>query len=58
MVDRIRKSEKSGTEDVMVAGDPEKKIFKQRSKEGIPVDDKKFDELIAISKTIKTALIK
>jgi LDH2 family malate/lactate/ureidoglycolate dehydrogenase len=58
MVDRIRKYEKSDTEDVMVAGDPEKKSFKKRSEEGIPVDEDKFNELISISAEIKSAVKK
>lgn len=57
IVDRIRSCEKSGLEDVMVAGDPEKKNYKKRIKDGIPVDDDKFDELMNISKSIKNALI-
>mgnify|MGYP000051836174 CR=1 FL=1 len=57
MVDRIRKYEKSDTEDVMVAGDPEKKSYKKRSTEGIPVDEDKFNEFIAISKDMENAII-
>ena len=58
MVDRIRHYEKSGDEDVMVAGDPEKKTYKQRIVNGIPIDDDKFNEFIAISEKIKKTLIK
>ena len=57
MVDRIRKYEKSDTEDVMVAGDPEKKSCKKRSEEGIPVDEDKFNEFITISKNMENAII-
>jgi len=57
MVDRIRKYEKSDTDDVMVAGDPEKKSYKKRSEEGIPVDEDKFNEMVAISKDIEKAVI-
>lgn len=57
MVDRIRRCEKSGDEDVMVAGDPEKKTYKQRIINGIPIDDDKFNEFMTISKKIGKALI-
>lgn len=58
MVDRIRKFKKSGNEDVMVPGDPEKKIFKQRIVSGIPVDDEKFNELMSVSKKFEKTLIR
>ena len=58
IVDRIRTCEKDGNEDVMVAGDPEKKTYKIRTAKGIPVDQQKFNELLTISEDFRKALIK
>lgn len=50
MVDRVRQLPPLDDEcAVMVPGDPEKKCFKQRSIEGIPVDDMKLAEFMAIT---------
>ena len=42
---------------VMVAGDPEKHTFARRSRDGIPVDDAKFEEFLALSPEFSQALI-
>jgi ureidoglycolate dehydrogenase (NAD+) len=43
---------------VMVPGDPEKKSFKERIVSGIPIDEKKLEEYLKISKSFSNALIK
>lgn len=58
MVDRIRNCEKNGDEDVMAPGDPEKIMFRQRTANGIPIDDKKYSEFLAISSSFEKSLIK
>jgi ureidoglycolate dehydrogenase (NAD+) len=55
MVDRIRALPPMNGEEVMVAGDPEKKFFSRRSAEGIPVDDVKLAEFLALSPAFDTA---
>lgn len=42
---------------VMVSGDPEKKSFAARSRDGIPVDETKLDELIATAPRFREALM-
>lgn len=50
MADRARSFKSTSlTEDVMVAGDKEKNFKVIRSKEGIPIDDEKFEEMYSIS---------
>lgn len=48
----------AGTEQVMVPGDPEKKTYKVRLKEGIPIDNEKFSEFIELNEKFKEAVIK
>lgn len=58
MVERIRAMEPLvAGDDVMVAGDPEKKSFARRSVEGIPVDDVKFEEFLAVSLEFRKAVM-
>lgn len=48
MVDRVRSMEPLRTDTpVMVAGDPEKRQFKIRSESGIPMEEEKYQELLA-----------
>jgi ureidoglycolate dehydrogenase (NAD+) len=54
MADRIRKLPKSGEEEVMVAGDPEKKTFAKRIKEGIPIEKSVWKEFLEISPEFET----
>jgi len=56
IVDDIRKQPHSA-EPVMVPGDPEKKSWKHRSREGIPMDDEKFAEYCAISPDFSEAIL-
>jgi ureidoglycolate dehydrogenase (NAD+) len=64
LADRIRSlprpSRQSSEEaaPVMVPGDPEKKTFELRTREGIPVDDAKYAEFLAVSTDFAKALIK
>lgn len=58
MIDRIRACKKSGDEDVMVAGDPEKRTCNIRSVGGIPIDEQMYGEFLKISKDFQKALIK
>lgn len=44
-------------EEVMVAGDPEKKYFKERSEKGIPINESIFKEFIKISDKFNEAVI-
>ena len=41
----------------MVAGDPEKRSFTRRSVEGIPVDDAKFAEFVALNQAFETVVV-
>jgi ureidoglycolate dehydrogenase (NAD+) len=43
--------------DVMVAGDPEKLAFLQRSAQGIPVDEAKFSEFLDLNPSFSTAVL-
>jgi ureidoglycolate dehydrogenase (NAD+) len=45
------------SEQVMVSGDPEKKTFALRSREGIPIDELKLQEMIATSARFAEALM-
>lgn len=50
LVDRIRNMEPSDPDiPVMVAGDPEKASYAIRIQSGIPIDDEKYKELVAIN---------
>lgn len=50
VVDRLRKTTPTNTtEPVLVPGDPEKKHFQIRIKEGIPMDELKYQEFLTIS---------
>jgi len=53
MANRIREMPKSGEEEVMVAGDPEKKMFAKRIKEGIPIEENIWKEFLEISPEFK-----
>lgn len=57
MVDRIRQMEKIADDNVMVPGDPEKRSRVIRLKEGIPIDEEKYLELLDISNEFKECLI-
>lgn len=46
-----------GVEKVMVPGDPEKEMYKKRIIEGIPIDETKFEEFLALSDKFKEAII-
>jgi len=54
---QIRNLPKSNTEDVMIAGDKEKKSYKDRILNGIPIDENKFSEFLQISKDFKNTII-
>ena len=45
------------TEPVMIAGDPEKKSFIVRSREGIPVDDATYHEYLSLNPKFAEALV-
>lgn len=50
MVDRVRAlAPQKPDSDVMIAGDPEKRKFAERSRSGIPVDEQKFEEFLELS---------
>jgi len=57
MVDKIREMDKLDKEDVMVPGDPEKKMKFLRLKNGIPIDNEKFKEFLSITKKFKECVI-
>jgi len=57
MADRIRMLPKSGSEDVMVAGDPEKKMFRKRISDGIPVDEHVWKEFLGINAEFEKSVI-
>lgn len=44
----------NGETEVMIPGDPEKKSWEKRNKEGIPIPNKIFDELNELSKKLKS----
>ena len=62
MVNRIRalppKESAEGPAPVMVPGDPEKQAFERRTREGIPVDDAKYAEFLALAADFAKALHK
>ena len=59
MADRIRRLDPlKPNEAVMIPGDPEKKTFIRRIKEGVPVDDIKVKEFLDISTKFNKAIIK
>ena len=45
IMDDLRREPADGLAEVLVAGDPEKKMFKKRNKLGLPLDDKLFNIL-------------
>ncbi len=57
VVDRIRMLPALDNEQVMVAGDPEKKSFKLRSVAGIPIEENIFDEFLAIDAAFNETVI-
>jgi len=59
MVNRIRALPLSEDADdaVMVAGDPEKRTYELRLRKGIPMDEEKFTEYLAISTDFNEALV-
>ena len=59
MVDRVRAMEPLREDiPVMVAGDPEKHQVRMRSESGIPVDDDKYQELLATSDRFSDVVIR
>jgi len=57
LVDRVRALQPlSSNNSVMVAGDPEKSACALRSKSGIPIEEKKFDELCYTNSTFVDAV--
>jgi LDH2 family malate/lactate/ureidoglycolate dehydrogenase len=56
MANEIRKLPKSSAEDVMIAGDKEKRCMKIRKKRGIPLTEDKFEEFLMISKDFETTI--
>ncbi len=57
MADRIRMLPKAGEDEVMVAGDPEKKMFAKRMVEGIPIDETIWSEFLSISSDFKNSVL-
>lgn len=58
MSDRLRGLEPIDPRDpTQVAGDPEKRIWVQRVRDGIPVSDSRFQELIAVDPQFHTTVI-
>jgi LDH2 family malate/lactate/ureidoglycolate dehydrogenase len=59
MANRIRSLPLADSADdiVMVAGDPEKRSYEKRSREGIPIDDEKFAEYLELSADFNKALM-
>ena len=58
MVDRIRKMEKiEGAEDVMVAGDPQKKNYIHRIENGIPILESRFNDFLDLNSDFNKAVI-
>ncbi|MBF0234920.1 MAG: Ldh family oxidoreductase [Desulfamplus sp.] len=59
MVDRIRAMDAVDTKiPVMVPGDPEKFLYEERLKSGIPVEEKVFEELIALNGLFSNLVLK
>jgi ureidoglycolate dehydrogenase (NAD+) len=57
MVNRVRSLPPMNYgENIMVAGDPEKKSFIKRSKDGIPIDSVKYSEYMALNPDFSQAL--
>ena len=57
IVDRLRDLPTSSQDNsVMVPGDPEKKCYDIRIKEGIPIDEIKYEEFLAISSMFKEVI--
>jgi LDH2 family malate/lactate/ureidoglycolate dehydrogenase len=57
VVDRIRMMPALDNQSVMVAGDPEKKSFKERSDSGIPIEENIFEEFLAIDTLFRDTVI-
>jgi len=57
MVDRIRVVEPLGNNPVLVPGDPEKLSTPERIKNGIPIDEVKYNEYLDISNIFSYCLI-
>ncbi|MCX6291574.1 MAG: Ldh family oxidoreductase [Bacteroidetes bacterium] len=57
MADRIRMLPKVTEEEVMVAGDPEKKKYAKRITDGIPVDETIWKEFVAIDAAFSTCVM-
>lgn len=58
VVDRLRCLPSLDNEKpVMVPGDPEKEFYEIRIKEGIPIDEMRYEELLAISNIFSEAII-
>ena len=58
MAERIRSLAPLASEtEVMVAGDPEKLAFTRRTAEGVPVDEIKFGEFLALSPEFHKAVM-
>lgn len=53
----IRCLPKSNTEAVLIAGDKEKESVRLRKKQGIPINDDKFEEFLIISKDFESSII-
>lgn len=59
MVDEVRNlPQLDSANRMMVAGDPEKIMERERRISGIPMDELKFDEFLEVSQDFKTALMK
>jgi LDH2 family malate/lactate/ureidoglycolate dehydrogenase len=59
MVDRVRTLEPIDADiPVMVAGDPEKYHQQMRIKSGIPIEEEKYTELIAVNAEFSSAVIR
>jgi len=58
MADRVRSlAPLAAGDEPMVAGDPEKRSFTRRSSEGIPVDDAKYEEFVALNQAFETVVV-
>jgi LDH2 family malate/lactate/ureidoglycolate dehydrogenase len=58
LAERIRALTPRDAPGVMVPGDPEKRAFSERSLKGIPIDDDRYAELMAVSPDFAKALSK
>ena len=57
VVDSVRRMPSLSPEyEVMAAGDPEKRTKERRSREGIPVDESKYQEFLELSSAFGKAL--